>query len=99
MDRTVDSVLGKLGKYGLQEGRELRLAHLARGHLKFTMMDAAKPANIAVNGDVVRRIGEYKLRFGAFEQALISSFVASIAAQQAMIAKQPQISCLGDRGT
>ena len=54
---------------------------------------------MAIDGDVVRRVGEHKFRLGAFEQVIVGGFVASIPAQQAMSAEQPQIAGLGNRRT
>ena len=99
MDRTVDRVLGEEAKNRFQECRELGLAHLAPAHREVAMMNVAKSADMALDGDVVRRIGKYKFRLGAFEQVIVGGFVASIPAQQTMVTEQPQISGLGDRRT
>ena len=53
---------------------------------------------MAVDRDVVRRIGEDELRLGAFQQAVVGGLVASIPAQQTMAPQHPQISGLGDHG-
>ena len=99
MDRTVDGVLGETAKYRLQECRELGLAHLATAHGEFAMTNAAKAADMAVDCDVVGRIGEHEFRLGAFEQVIVGGLVAGIPAQQAMGTEQPQISGLADRRT
>ena len=73
VDRTVDGVLGKTIKYRLQECRELGLAHLAAAHGKVAVVDLAKAAHVALDGDVVGRVGENELRFGSFEQAVMQN--------------------------
>jgi len=80
MDRTVDGVLFEESKHCLQECRKFGLTHFACGHRKLAMTHAAKPAHVAVDCDVVRRICEYEFRLGAFEQAIVSGFISSIAA-------------------
>src|SRR5450759_5038427 len=80
MDRTVDGVLFEESKHCLQECRKFGLTHFACGHRKLAMTHAAKPAHVAVDCDVVRRIGEHEFRLGAFEQAIVSGFISSIAA-------------------
>jgi hypothetical protein len=97
MDRTLDAVLGQQGKDCLEEGREFRLAHLAAAHGEVTMANATKAADVAVDFDVVGRIGEHEFRFGAFEQPIVGGFIARIPAQQAMATKEPQITGLSDR--
>ena len=99
MDRTVDGVLGKQAKYRSEECREFRLAHLAAAHREFAMTNAPEAADMAIDGDVVGRIGEHEFRLGAFEQLIVGGLVSRIPAQQAMGTEQPQISSLGDRRT
>ena len=86
-------------KTALQECREFRLAHLAAAHREFAMTNAAEAADMAIDRDVVGRIGEHEFRLGAFEQLIVGGLVARIAAQQAMATEQPQIAGLGDRRT
>ena len=99
MDRTVDGVLGKEAKYRSEECREFRLAHLAATHGEFAMTNLTEAADMAVDGDVVGRIGEHEFCLGAFQQVIVGGLVSSIPAQQAMCTEQPQISSLGDRRT
>ena len=82
-----------------EECREFRLAHLAGAHRKFAMTNAPQAADMAIDGDVVGRIGEHEFRLGAFEQLVVGGLVSRIPAQQAMGTEQPQISGLGDRRT
>ena len=71
----------------LQECREFRLAHLAAAHGEVAMADAAKAADMAIDGDVVGRIGEHEFCLGAFEQLPVGGLVARIPAQQAMVTR------------
>ena len=52
---------------------------------------------MAVDGDIVRRVGKDEFGLGAVEQAIIGGLVAGITAQQAMATEQPQIADLCDR--
>ena len=99
MDRTVDRVLGEKSKRRFEECREFCFAHLAAAHGEFAMTNAAEAADMAIDGDVVGRIGEHEFRLGAFEQLIVGGLVARIPAQQAMGTEQPQIAGLGDRRT
>src|SRR5689334_1861310 len=97
MDRTVDAVVGEEGKDGFEEGDEFRLAHLAAAHGEFAMTNAAEAADMAVDGDVVGRIGEDEFGLGPCQELIVSGWVAGIPAQQAMATEQPQVSGLADR--
>jgi hypothetical protein len=55
MDRVVNGIFGETIKDRLQEPRELDLAHLAAAHCELAMANAAEAADVAVDGDVVRR--------------------------------------------
>ena len=99
MDRTVDAVLGEQAKDRFKECGEFCLAHLAAAHREVAMTDAAEATDVAIDGDIVGRIGEHKFRLGACEQLSVGGLVPRIAAQQAMATEQPQIASLGDRRT
>jgi hypothetical protein len=45
------------------------------------MLDTTKTADVSVDGDVVRWIGEDEVCFGVFEQRVISNLIARIPAQ------------------
>ena len=81
MDRTVDGVLGEKTKDRFEEFRKFGLAHLAAAHREVAMMNTAEAANMALDGDIVRRIGEHKFRLGACKQVFVGGFVARIPAQ------------------
>ena len=99
MDRTVDAVLGEQAKNRFEECGEFRLAHLAATHREVAMTDAAEATDVAIDSDVVGRIGEHEFRLGACEQLVVGGLVSCIPAQQAMRAEQPQIAGLADRRT
>ena len=82
-----------------EECGEFRLAHLAATHREVAMTNAAEAADMAIDGDVVGRIGEHEFRLGAREQLVVGGLVSCIPAQQAMATEQPQISGLADRRT
>jgi hypothetical protein len=63
------------------------------------MMNAAQTADMAIDGDVVGRIGEHEFRLGARKELIVGSLVAGIATQQVMATEQPQIAGLADRRT
>ena len=99
MDRSLDAILGEEAKDRCEECREFRLAHLAAAHGEVAMTNAAEAADMAIDGNVVGRIGEHEFRLAACEQMIVGGFVARIATQQAMGTEQPQISGLADRRT
>ena len=64
MDRPINGVPGKVTRHRLQKCREFGLAHLAATHRELAVPDATEAADVAVDGDVVRRIREYEFRLG-----------------------------------
>ncbi len=73
----------------LQEGGESGRGHLARSHGELAVADPAKPADMAVNGKVVGRVGEHQVRMVALHQHGEALTVAGIAAQQLVAAEEP----------
>ena len=69
MDRAFDGVRDQESKHRFKKCSEFRIAHLAGGHCEFAMADAAEAADMAIDGDVVRRIGEDEFRLGALRAA------------------------------
>jgi hypothetical protein len=61
------------------------------------MMNAAQAADMAINGNVVGRIGEDEFRLSACQELSVGGLVAGIPAQQAMATEQPKVSGLADR--
>ena len=51
------------------------------------MTNAAEATDIAIDGDVVRRIGEHEFGLATCEQMIVGGLVAGIPAQQAMCAE------------
>ena len=60
------------------------------------MTDGAFAAHIAVNRDVVRRVGEDELGFFSIQEVSIVLLIESIAAEDAMFTQEPQVAGLGD---
>src|SRR5262249_30376112 len=89
VDRAVDRVVCETAEDRLEECREFGLAHLAGANREFAMTDAAEASDVAINCDVVGRVGEHEFALGAFEQAIVGALVAGICAQQAMSTQQP----------
>jgi hypothetical protein len=48
------------------------------------MMNAAQATDMAINGDVVGRIGKHEFRLGARKELIVGGLVAGIVAQQVM---------------
>jgi len=61
------------------------------------MLNATQAAHMAINGDVVGRIGEGEFRLGACQELIVCGLVTGIPAQEAMATEQPQIASLADR--
>jgi hypothetical protein len=55
------------------------------------MANAARAADVAVDGDVVRRVGKDQVGALIAEKRLVRLFVASIAADQAMTPRPSHI--------
>src|SRR5438445_732555 len=80
----------------LEEGRELVAVHLARTHLKFAMLGAAKPADEALDRQIVGRVAEADRGLLHLHQSLPGARVESITAQETMTTKLPKVSSAGD---
>src|ERR1700738_1629931 len=80
-----------------KKGGEFGLVHLTHGHRERAMVDRAEPAHIAVDFHVVRRVG--KGRRGVFlaHQRREGQSIEGAAAQQPMVAEEPEIAPLADR--
>ena len=64
MEGAVRAVPREVGESRSQELRELRLGHFSGGHDEVLVFDPARSANITVDLDVVRRVGENELSLG-----------------------------------
>ena len=82
-----------------KEGSELYFVHLARGHRKLAMMDRAETGSMAVDGNVVRRIGENHHRAIALHELGVCCRIERAAAVDPMLAEQPEVSRAAHRGT
>ena len=69
--RPVGTVVGQVPECGHEEIGELILAHLARGHRELAVLYLAEATDMAVDGNVIGRIGEHHLCFGNIEQPVV----------------------------
>src|SRR6516225_10010899 len=91
-----DAMCRDLLKCLLKKRCELSLVKLAAGHGEFAMPDATKPRNVAINFDVVRRIGDAELSTLIVHQESIGGPVTRIAANGPMSSQNPNLIWLGD---
>ena len=61
------------------------------------MADAAEPANMAIDRNVVRRIGEQEVGTLALQQAIEGLTAAGITAQETMTTEEPKVLPPGHR--
>ncbi len=83
----------RLGK----KSGEFGLAHLARGHRERAMVDRAETARMAVDLHIVGRIREDHHGALLAQQRGEGFRIEGIAAQDAMLAEEPQIADLAER--
>lgn len=81
----------------LQKRREGLPRHLADAHGELAMADAAEPADMPIDRNVVRWIGEEEVGTLTLQQAIEGLTVAGIAAQETMTIGEPQVFLLGHR--
>src|SRR5690242_7368754 len=91
MDRPINAMRHKVAHHPREEGDVLGGGHFAARHCKFAMLDLAMPASMAVDGDVIRRVGEDHLRLGTSHQRGEGLWPPSVPAEQAVTATLPQI--------
>jgi hypothetical protein len=82
----------------LQEAGERFDRHFADPHGEFAVADATEPSHMSVDRDVVRRVGEQKVRPFVSHQAAEDGLVSSIPANQTMPTKTPHVACPRDSG-
>src|SRR5688500_5294188 len=80
-----------------QESREGLLRHLARAHDELAMLDRAAAHDVAIDGDVVGRIGEDHVCLSSTHQTLDVIATAGAATQDPVQAELPEITELRDR--
>ncbi len=95
-DGAVATHAGGVGQGRCQKLRKLGAGHFARGHGEFAMADTAKPGDVAVDGDVVGRIGEDQIGALAAHQRFEILFLAGVAADQPMSSQDPEIAGAAD---
>src|SRR5258708_9687073 len=96
VDRAVCAVRSEVFKSRRQEGREVRRGHFTAAHCEIAVLDLTLAADVTVNGDVVWRVSYHQGCLGAAEQGVIANAVEGIAAEQAVIAKSPEVARLAD---
>ena len=80
-----------------QESREGLLRHLARAHDELAMLDPAAAHDVAIDGDVVGRIGEDHVGLSSTHQTLDVIPAAGTATQDPVQAELPEVAELRDR--
>src|ERR1700687_905391 len=78
-----------------EERDELEFAHLAGGHLKFSMANRPISADMAVDGNVVWRVNKNHISSLRAQQSRIRTFFNCVCANNAMSAHLPETSRLG----
>src|SRR5882762_2986178 len=99
MERSHDAVSNECGKHLGQEHSELHHAELARGHDEIAVMDLSKPAHVARDPQIVRRVGEDHRGLIALHNCCVSRWLKGAAAVHAMPIQQPEIAEVADRET
>ena len=61
-DGAVGAVAADLLEEGREEGRELVLRHLARGHRELGVLNAPEARHVTADRHIIRRVGEHHLR-------------------------------------
>src|SRR6185312_10329780 len=97
MDRPVKAMRHKVARDPFEEGDVLGGVHFAARHRKFAMLNLAMPASMAVDGHVIRRVGEDHLRLGTSHQRGEGLWPRSVPAEHAVTATLPQIVGAADR--
>ena len=91
MDRAIETVIGMVLQGPGQEGGELGSRHLARGHGEFAVPGLAGSADMTVDGDVIGRVGEHHPGQIALHQACHHIRIETVATDQPVPAKLPDI--------
>src|SRR4051812_25276680 len=91
MNRALLTDLNNVFEYSLQEIRKLSFRHLARSHFKRVVLCSTQTADMAINGDVIRRINKNHICFICSEQTVKTFYPGRIPAIKAMRADLPKI--------
>ena len=92
----VAAASGGMAERLAQKGREALARHLADAHGELAMADAPEPADMAIDGDVVGRVGEDEIGAGAVQEMLEAQALTRVPTQQPMPAEEPDIATPGD---
>src|SRR5260370_25096949 len=84
MNRTARTILNQQEEARSEKLYKLSFTHLASVHCEFAIVNGAFPANVAVDGYVVRRINKHHIRALAGHQCCIGRLFKSATAQDAM---------------
>jgi hypothetical protein len=90
-DCAISAPLGRTAEGLFQKGRKFCRGHLSNAHGEFPMANAARATDVAVDGDVVGRVGKDQVGALIAQKRLVRSFVASVAADQPMTPRPPHI--------
>ena len=96
VEGTVDADFRHVREHGLQELLEFGGGHLAGCHLELAVLDRAEASDMAIDRDIVGRVGKYNPGLLAIHQLDVSGLVAGIGANQAVLAELPEIAEPGD---
>ena len=90
-DRAIPHDAGQISQGRLEEGHELWAVHLAARKRKLAVLARTQPADIAIDSDIVRRVSEHEVGVLSRHQPVDFDVLLRIAAQQPVIAKDPEI--------
>ena len=86
MDRAIEAVTGKQEKDPGEEGRELGDAHLATRHREVVVVNRSQTTDIALDGDVVRRVDESHRGFFVLHEDRVGVFLERVPATDSILA-------------
>lgn len=82
----------------LQEGRKLARGHFAHGHGEVGVLVLAETRDMAVDGNVVGRVGDNDRRPIFSHKLIPSRRLQRAATNEAVLSHLPEITAAGDRG-
>ncbi len=94
VDGSINGNIRHVCKDCRKKGGELVVTHLARRHGELAMLDLSHPRDMAIDGNVVGRVGEHHPRLAAPHEDGDIVRIERIAAEQTVGAKLPQIARL-----
>ena len=90
-DGAVAAGRGGMPKRRLQEGRECLARHFAGPHGELAMADAAEPAHVSIDRNIVGRISEDEIGAFVAQKALERLTLSRIPTQEPVAPEQPQV--------